>query len=545
MARSLRTNDVARSKRGDAGRRRARGRSVPGPRAELVRVVRAPRVHVEASRRGAGCAFALRRRPRHSPTTRPRRPSSVARRRPPRVPRAGGDGDGSRDAPRALRRAPRVALPRAVHGLVVPVRRVARRQAVPRAEAPDAPRGIQRQRVRRTRGDVRREHPAGARRSRSYERSVRTRVRATEEKNGVTRRRTARHETFVFVEMFVVEASVVLRVLRVVVVVRVFVARARRELGARRPQHRVGAARSARAPTLPLPVVSPAEQLAARRDRRGVPRAVRKRSHYGVAFFFFLCPGARRGAVSRLRARAPEGTHSGAFPFPPRERERFVARARSASESESVSLSAPGNRPAEKPPARARDEKETSSDASASGAEDAVVVVASAPVRRSARVVVVGSRRAHPHARGHVPVQVVPQAERAAPVAPQQKSAPSAATHALPWRDAATETTRRLTAVPDGDSEKRSTRRIGVSNQAARAPSFSNDETRPVRVSNAREPPTPPTPPGKNFAASARGRRVAVAEKRATPRAATRRAVAVAAASAGLDPATSGRKRAL
>ena len=87
---------------------------------------------------------------------------------------------------------------------------------------------------------------------------------------------------------------------------------------------------------------------------------------------------------------------------------------------------------------------------------------------------------------------------------PQQKSAPSAATHALPWRDAATETTRRLAAVPDGDSEKRSTRRIGVSNQAARAPSLSNDETRPVRVSNAREPPTPPTPPGKNFAASAR-----------------------------------------
>ena len=106
MARSLRTNDVARSKRGDAGRRRARGRSVPGPRAELVRVVRAPRVHVEASRRGAGGAFALRRRR----VTLRRRVLAVP------LPSLGDDHRGclalaaaatARGMPRALRRAPR------------------------------------------------------------------------------------------------------------------------------------------------------------------------------------------------------------------------------------------------------------------------------------------------------------------------------------------------------------------------------------------------------------------------------------------------------
>ena len=160
-----------------------------------------------------------------------------------------------------------------------------------------------------------------------------------------------------------------------------------------------------------------------------MPRAVRKRSHDGVAsrfVFLFFSPVFSR-AVPPPRAR---GRHlRGRFPF------RFASSSRDF---------APGNardrlvrvrgvrvaqRARELPRGEFRRGERRRGEAgrgspgrAAVSLVEIVVEIGTGGARLVVEIVVVRivlpGRRAHPHARGHVPVQVVPQAERAVSVAP-------------------------------------------------------------------------------------------------------------------------------
>ena len=544
MARSLRhcrRSSFETWRRGSASALRALG---PRPRAELVASF-APHVYTWRRRVAAGGAFALRR----SVTLRRRvlavpLPSLGDDHRG--VPRAGGDGDGSRDTPRALRRAPRVALlgqymvssyPSAGSpgARPCPAPKLQTRPEASSANVCVAPAATSVANAPRERDDrVRTSVPfvrAFARpkkktASRDAERLV-TR-RSSSSRCSSSKRPSSSASS------------------RVVVVVRVFVARARRELGARRPQHRVGAARSARAPTLPLPVVSPAEQLAARCDRPAACRATYENAVTTASrfFFFFFVPG--RSAGRRLSSPSPSarGHTLGRFPFPAAGKGK-VRRARAVRVRVGVRVAQRAREPTRGNArrARARDEKETSSDASASEAPKTPSSSSLPPPSEEA----LASSSSDPDA--HTRTRVGTSLSRSSPrpsaprlLLPQQKSAPSAATHAP---------VARRRHGDDAAPRRRSRRRLrealdashrGVEPGGASAVVLERRDPASACLERARTADTADTA-GEKFRRVGARRRARRRRKTATPRAATRPRRRGRDASAGLDPATSGRKR--
>ena len=362
---------------------------------------------------------------RHSPTTRPRRPSSVARRRPPRsasrrrrrrrlagcparAPAGAASGPPSGSTWSRRTRPPgRPAPGRAP-------RRSSRR--APRHPAPTCASHPRRRPSRTPRGSETIAFVRGVPFVRAFARPKK-KTASRDAERLVTRRSSSSRCSSSKRPSSSASSGVV-------VVVRVFVARARRELGARRPQHRVGAARPpARPHTAPAGCL-PSRTARRATARRGVPRAVRKRSHYGVAFFFFLCPGARRAPSLSSPSPSARG-HTRRFPFPAAGKGK-VRRARAVRVRVGVRVA----QRAREPSGNARRWRATKRKRLRTRRRPRRRAPSSSslpPPSEEARVVVVGSRRAHPHARGHVPVQVVPQAERAAPVAPPAEEAPSAA----------------------------------------------------------------------------------------------------------------------
>mmetsp|Transcript_3056 Transcript_3056/g.12198 ORF Transcript_3056/g.12198 Transcript_3056/m.12198 type:complete len:340 (+) Transcript_3056:947-1966(+) len=182
---------------------------------------------------------------------------------------------------------------------------------------------------------------------------------------------------------------------------------------------------------------------------------------------FFLAPSLRR---------APEGDISaGAFPFAsplPRETSRPVTPAIASSESvESVSLSAPGNFRAasseeakgeEAKPGEARPDAPPSRSSKSSSKSEPEALVSSSKSSSSE-----SSSPDDAHTRTRVGTSLSrssPSPSAPLLLLPQQKSAPSAVTHALPCRDAATFTTKKTLFFSETSrrpkSEKRSTRRI-------------------------------------------------------------------------------------